>query len=157
MKSWKIALTAAMLLPVFLVGSLFAQQPPPVAADTAKAVHGNTEFALDLYRRLAQKDEKENLFFSPYSISTALAMTYGGARGDTAKEMADTLHFGLEPNRLHPAFADLAKETISGGHKPDDKTPRKFKLTVANRLWGQKGLSFCPNSSPSPSATTGRA
>ena len=50
------------------------------------------------------------MFFSPYSISNALAMTYAGARGETAEEMARTLHFGLEPGRLHPAFATLMRE-----------------------------------------------
>ncbi|MCI5159417.1 MAG: serpin family protein, partial [Candidatus Electrothrix sp. AUS1_2] len=53
----------------------------------------------------ALKQEESNLFFSPYSITSALAMTYGGARSDTAEEMADTLHFSLDPDKIHPAFA----------------------------------------------------
>ena len=52
---------------------------------------GNNAFALDLYQRL--QDQSGNIFFSPYSISSALAMTYAGADGDTAAEMAETLHF----------------------------------------------------------------
>src|SRR6266508_310469 len=71
--------------------------------DQKNLVQGNTAFALDLYGRLAST--KGNLFFSPYSISSALGMTYAGARGQTAEQMAQTLHFGLDPNRLHPAFA----------------------------------------------------
>ena len=54
-------------------------------------VNSNIEFAFDLYRQL--KAEEGNLFFSPYSISTALAMTYAGARGQTAEQMGQTLHF----------------------------------------------------------------
>src|SRR5438045_3990371 len=75
------------------------------ASPTQPLVHGNTEFALDLYARLAQ--EKGNLFFSPYSISSALAMTYDGARGNTAAEMQKVLHFPFGRQALNPAFADL--------------------------------------------------
>ncbi len=59
----------------------------------------------DLYAKL--KKQEGNLFFSPYSISTALAMTYAGARGNTEKQMADVLHFELDRERLHPAFKGL--------------------------------------------------
>jgi serine protease inhibitor len=81
------------------------------AADKPEAnpvVNGNNAFALDLYAHLAA--EKGNLFFSPYSVSTALAMTYAGARAQTATEMAQTLHFTLKQQELHPAFARLLKE-----------------------------------------------
>ena len=74
-----------LMLAWFAVPS--AQAQPDVNA----LVQGNNEFAFALYERLAEKDG--NLFFSPYSISNALAMTYAGARGDTAKEMSQTLHF----------------------------------------------------------------
>ena len=53
-------------------------------ADIEQVVRGNNAFAFDLYRQLAAGDDGKNLFFSPYSISTALAMTYAGARADTA-------------------------------------------------------------------------
>ena len=61
---------------------------------------GNSAFAFDLYRTLSSEDG--NLFFSPYSISQALAMTYAGARGETERQMADTLHFALPQDALHP-------------------------------------------------------
>jgi serpin B len=64
-------------------------------------VAGNTAFAVDLYGSL--KTNAGNLFFSPSSISTALAMTYAGARGKTAEEMAKTLHFTLPQSSLPPA------------------------------------------------------
>ena len=67
-------------------------------------VEGNTKFACDLYGQLAESDKGKNLFFSPLSISTALGMTYAGARAQTAAEMVKVLHFGLDPARLHPAF-----------------------------------------------------
>ena len=66
-------------------------------------VQGDNTFALDLYSRLHTREG--NLFFSPYSISTALSMTYAGARGQTAEQMAKVLHFPLDSQRLPPAFA----------------------------------------------------
>ena len=74
-------------------------------AELADLVNGNSAFAFDLYRALCVEDG--NLFYSPYSISLALAMTYAGARGETERQMADTLHFLLPQDRLHPAFNDL--------------------------------------------------
>ena len=96
--------------------------------DLAALVEGNNQFALDLYRQLAQKPG--NKFFSPYSLSTALGMTYAGARGNTAKEMAQTLHFTLDNEHLHPMFGELIRK-VQG----TDKT-WKYELAVANSLWG---------------------
>jgi len=73
--------------------------------DMKSLVKGNTGFALDLYSAL--KKEEGNLFFSPYSISAALAMTYGGARGNTEKQMEKALHLTLGWKKTHPAFAEL--------------------------------------------------
>jgi serpin B len=110
--------------------------------DVAAAVRGNTEAALDLYARLRDRDG--NLFFAPYSLSAALAMTRAGARGATAEQMTRALHFTLPPGRLHPAFAELVKEF-------NDAIPflarltgpkRGYRLSTANALWGQKGYRF---------------
>lgn len=96
-------------------------------------VSGNNAFALDLYSQL--RDREGNLFFSPYSISTALAMTYAGARGQTATEMAKVLHFTLEQERLHAALAALSA-------KLNPTEQQVYQISVANRLWAQKGYSF---------------
>jgi serpin B len=130
--------------------SLPVAAPEPVApavlpavktdpADVAKQVEGNTAFALDLYAKLATDKEfaGKNLFFSPYSISSALAMTYAGARANTAAEMKKTLHFALEDEKLHAAFASL-----TGGLNAGDPKTRGYQLAVANALWGQKGYKF---------------
>jgi len=105
-----------------------------VRSDVAAIVKGNDAFAFDLYAKLREKGG--NLFFSPESISTALAMTYAGARGETAEQMAKTLHFTLKPDQLHPAFRTLIEELNGAGKK------RGYLLSVANALWGQKGYSF---------------
>ena len=93
-------------------------------------VQGNTKFALDIYQKLLATEG--NLFFSPYSISSALALTYAGARGDTQTQMAQALHFLLDQKQLHPAFALLAatlEEASRRGH---------VQLKVANTLWPGK-------------------
>src|SRR5262249_33718650 len=83
----------AQLIPiVLLVQCLCGSMPAAQAAQTRSVVDGNTAFALDFYSQL--KTKPGNLFFSPYSISTALAMTYAGSRGDTEKQMSRVLHFG---------------------------------------------------------------
>jgi serpin B len=100
-------------------------------------VNGNTAFALDLYAHV--RDRPGNQFFSPYNLSTALAMTYAGARGQTAQEMAHTLHFPTDQKALHAALAAVNGELLAG---------RKLKgcqLYTANALWGQKGVSFLPD------------
>jgi serpin B len=114
-----------------LLGSVGTAADKP---ESNPVVNGNNAFACDLYAHLA--GEKGNLFFSPYSISTALAMTYAGARGETATEMAQTLHFALNHHELHPAFARLLKEMDGQGKD------RPFEMHVANALWGQKGYAF---------------
>jgi serpin B len=101
--------------------------------DIKEAVAGNSDFAFDLYGKLKNNEPNGNLFFSPYSISTALAMTYAGARGNTEKQMAATLHFTLPNKSLHSAFGTLQKQLIQ------DKKSRGYQLFLANALWGQKG------------------
>jgi serpin B len=103
---------------------------------TKEAVAGNTDFAFDLYGKLKDSNPKENLFFSPYSISTALAMTYAGARGNTEKQMATTLHFTLPSQNLYPAFGALQKKLIQ------ENKSRGYRLLLANALWLQKGEPF---------------
>ncbi len=125
---------ASLLVAVAVEVARSEVAPPTLAGDVKVVADSNNRFALDLYGKLKKGDE--NLFYSPYSISTALAMTYAGARGATAEEMAKTLHFDLPPNRLHPAYAEMIRDLNEAGKKGD------FQLSVANRLWGQKGESF---------------
>jgi serpin B len=98
-------------------------------------VQANNQFAIDMYARL--RKQPGNLFLSPYSLSTALAMTYAGARTETAEQMAKVLHFDVTPDHLHAAFHALIQE-VSGGNG------RSYRLSVANALWGQEGDPFLP-------------
>jgi len=109
-------------------------------ADLISLVAGNSDFAFDLYQALKNTDS--NLFYSPHSISLALAMTYTGACGETAQQMADTLHFTLEDNRLHPAFNWLDIELGSRGEGAKGKNGEGFRLNIVNAIWGQQGYKF---------------
>lgn len=111
------------------------------AGNENQITKGNNEFAINLYSQIKNlpeiKQAEGNLFFSPYSISTALAMTYTGARGNTAKEMADVLKFpSLKLEEIASAFGDLQKQLQA------DKENRGYQLNVANALWGQQGFGF---------------
>ncbi len=107
------------------------------AADPAPVVAANTGFACAFYRQAMAKEG--NLFFSPYSISTALAMTYGGARGETAAQMEQALGFGaLGQEKLHPAFAALQADLLAIQQKG------KVQLNVANSIWPHRTYAFRP-------------
>ncbi len=106
------------------------------SAPTQSLIEGNTAFALDLYGRL--KSNPGNLFFSPYSISTALAMTYNGARGETEKQMSQVLHFGAAQEKVHSAFGELQRQLRQA------EKQQGIELTVANALWAQTGHPFLP-------------
>ncbi|MBU0702971.1 MAG: serpin family protein, partial [Chloroflexi bacterium] len=112
-------------------------------ADSQELIAGNNAFAFDLYHTL--QEAEENLFFSPYSISTALAMTYAGARGDTERQMADVFHFTLPQERLHQAFNALDLAVVHGDGDAQTSAEEDFTLNVANSLWGQQGYSFLPD------------
>lgn len=107
----------------------------PAIGEALPIIDGNNHFAFDLYAKLREK-HTDNLFFSPYSISTALAMTYGGARGETEKEMAQVLHFSVPQDRLSSAFAALMANLWN--------EEKGNQLWIANRLWGQQGHDFLP-------------
>ena len=110
------------------------------AIDLTALVDGNNAFAFELYNAL--KGEQGNLFYSPYSISQALAMTYAGARDTTEKEMAGTLHFTLPQHSLHPAFNSLDQQLQARGQGAKGKDGKGFRLNIVNAIWGQAGYNF---------------
>jgi serpin B len=114
---------------------------PVVAGDNTTAVaSGNNEFGWDLLHQL--QTESGNLFYSPFSISSALAMTWAGARGDTEAQMAQTMHYNLDQASFHPAFNGLMLALDSRAKAEGIEADKAFKLHVANALWGQRGFSF---------------
>ena len=117
----------------------------PNVSDTqlSSLVKGNSAFAFTLYQQL-KKDNTGNLFYSPYSISTALGMTYAGAVGDTEKQMGSALHFTLPQGQLHPAFNQLALDLASRGQNAQGTNGKSFALNIANALWGQQDFTIQP-------------
>jgi serpin B len=111
-------------------------------------VEANKKFALELYAKLQSREG--NLFFSPYSISTALAMTYAGSRGETELQMAKVLHFPIAVNpgtdSSSPPVPDRQQFAAAFGKIIQDLNNRGqegiYELSVANALWGQKGYGF---------------
>jgi len=111
---------------------------PSVPAESLSALAtGNNAFAFALYRAI--RAGQGNLFYSPYSLSLALAMTYAGARGNTEQQMAHALHFMLPQSQLHGAFNALDLKLNTTGQANAD-----FKLSLADSLWGQAGFAFRP-------------
>lgn len=135
--SWFGRIAALLMVVAITSTGALAQS----STEETTLVNGNTAFAFDLYRQLA--GEEGSLFFSPYSISQALAMTYAGARGETAKQMAAALHFDLEAAALHPAFGGLA-QSLTGRPPLAGFEDQPFRLNVANSLWGDQQTTFLP-------------
>ena len=96
----------------------------------ANVVEANNQFAFELYSELGDG----NIFFSPYSISNAFAITYEGARGQTANEIQNVLHFPTDENMRRPAFARLYNMINTGSND--------YQLSTANALWAQKDYPF---------------
>jgi serpin B len=127
----------SLVLPVALVIIAMLQATPAPSyekIDVTKVAEDNSAFAFDLYSML--RGAEGNLFLSPYSISTALAMTYAGARGQTQQEMETVLHFSLGQERLHRPCSELQRQINS------IKNEGHLDLSVANSLWCQEGYPF---------------
>jgi serpin B len=105
-----------------------------LSAAATTLAQDNATFAFDLYRRLATADG--NIFFSPWSISTAFGMAYGGAREKTAEQMAEAMRFSLAPNLLHPAFKQL-DATLE-----EAQAEGNVRVNIANSLWPQQDYPF---------------
>ena len=112
------------------------------------APHMNNDFALDLYTHVAKDRPGQNLFFSPYSIVSALTMTAEGARGETALQMGTVLRFPEKARRsddvsvpwdtasIHAEMATL-KRLLLGEDRP-------YEINVANSLWLEQTYPFRP-------------
>src|SRR5437870_5577201 len=111
---------------------LFAGKP--MTTTPPEIVSGNTAFAFDLYGKLRKTDG--NVFCSPLSISTALAMTSAGAQHATLDEMVKTLRLPANQAAVHSSYGKLIRNLLepaqSGG----------YELRIANALWAQSGYHF---------------
>jgi len=110
--------------------------PAPAVRETQSFADGNNDFALAMYRQL--RTSPGNLFFSPFSIRTALGMVLAGARGETAVQMRKALRIASPDEALHAAFGEAVQElnAVSG---------EDSEMAVANSLWGQEGVPLLPD------------
>ncbi|MCL2147452.1 MAG: hypothetical protein FWH52_06560, partial [Synergistaceae bacterium] len=127
-------LVSCLLFTFLLIVVLFTADVSSPAEDSGaiisdpnmQAATAINAFAIDLYKKLAAEDG--NIFFSPYGISSAMAMVYAGARGDSAAEMAKVLHFTEYKAGIHSAMKSL-HDRISA------ITGEIGVFNVANRIW----------------------
>ena len=98
-----------------------------------KAADASNQFGFNLYKFTSKEKDKENIFFSPFSIEVALAMTTAGAKKETLKQMLTVLH--LDSN-YHSEFKALLSQL---------KENKNFELFIANRIWGQSGNPYYPD------------
>lgn len=115
--------------------------PDVDAADYASFVSGTNAFGLDLFHAMAGD---ENTFLSPTSTVIALAMTYGGARGNTAVQMAEAMHSTLEPAVFHAAVNQLTIDLESRNIAPHDtdEGEKSVRLSPVNGVFAQQGHDF---------------
>lgn len=156
---WRTTVGAVLLcVTLGLVGCALLWPEPPATGDVARSslprdmnpdvanedaaalIAGNGAFALDLLGEIASTEG--DLFYSPYSISSALAMVYAGARGKTERQMADVLRFPLDQGDLHPAFNRIDLALNGRGEIGPPYEGAGFDLSVINAAWGQRGYSF---------------
>ena len=133
----RIGILGALVLLLVVSGPSLGESADCPDPDVIRArVADNNEFAFSLYQKIAGAEPNlgKNVFFSPYSISTALGMTYAGARDETAQQMAAALRFDTEQESLHQSFRDLAARL--------DGTGKPYQLKIANALWGQQNYPF---------------
>ncbi|MGF1565576.1 MAG: serpin family protein [Flavobacteriales bacterium] len=131
-RSLSVVLSTAALAPMMLMSQPLNTGKPTVASVAA----GNNRFAEALYHQL--RTEKEgNLFFSPFSISTAFAMAYAGAEGSTSEEIQRVMHFSDNTGAFHAAYGDYLKQLLRSA----DGT---IELNIANRLWGANDFEASP-------------
>jgi serpin B len=112
--------------------SFVPKAPLPSTEDQKAMAKGNNAFAADLYGKI--RSQKGNLAFSPLSVTTALTMTWAGARGDTAAQMKKVLHLEGTPEHA----LDAAGALVASYGAADNKVT----IRVANRLFGDKAYTF---------------
>ena len=119
--------TFLILTVVFVINTAYSQ-------DYKKQVENNNQFTFELFSDL--NTANGNLFLSPFSVSSALAMTYEGARNKTRKEMSDVLHFPEDAKTINKSFKNLISDTQKSAN------PKFYFLTIANSIWAQKDYNF---------------
>lgn len=130
---WRVVAGITIALAIVICGRVSLGESKPDSANIQSIVDANNQFALDYYSKLKDIDGG-NIFFSPFSISNALAMTYEGAKGKTADEMRSVFHFPVDDRLRRTAYEAIFDEI--------NKKDKKYQLKTANALWARKDFSF---------------
>jgi serpin B len=146
LKNTRILSLTIFILLILVAVSAAQQNVQPLsqgeeATSISQLVGGNNQFAVEFYLKASENAGNDNIFFSPFSISAALGMTYAGAEGETADEMAHVLHFVLPMETTCRAFGSLM-ERLSSGDVQDAQSGEPFTLAITNGLWVQDGFSL---------------
>ena len=127
---------------------LFSWENQTVYQELGELVSGQNGFVADFYRHLAG-EEDGNLFYSPYSLYTALAVVYAGADGNTAAQFSEVMNIGAPPDRFHRNMNSLDLTLLNDSVKPnagsDEGQGSRPTLAVANGLWIHEGLEVGPS------------
>ncbi|MCX8083614.1 MAG: serpin family protein [Calditerrivibrio sp.] len=122
---------------VIIVSILLLTSINMLWAEISNVVEANNRFSFDIYSLLSKEKSTENIFLSPLSISTAIAMTYEGARGGTAKEIQKVFYFPIDNQKLREGYLSLINEI--------NKKDKKYQLHTANALWVEKKYNLLDN------------
>ncbi len=131
-------LSAATTLVLFGLASALYALSPLKEFSTEYVASCNAKFAIDLYAKLGA-ESSGNVFISPYSISTALAMTWAGTRGETFEKMANTLHYPQNSDAVHAGVGALMRDLANAG------SGAACRIRIANRLYGGTNEAFLPD------------
>uniref|UniRef100_A0AAY5ETJ8 Serpin B6 n=1 Tax=Electrophorus electricus TaxID=8005 RepID=A0AAY5ETJ8_ELEEL len=100
----------------------------------------NTHITLDLFKKIRESNTTDNVFFSPLSISSALAMVLLGAGGNTAAQMSEVRPGALTNDKDLSGFDKLLSEL--------NKARAPYTLSLANHLYGEKSYMFLQQKHP---------
>ncbi|MDA3885362.1 MAG: serpin family protein [Candidatus Delongbacteria bacterium] len=130
-----------LVISMYLAGNAmsFTDQEPQIKNVNYKASDSNNEFMMNMYNELTLDKKNDNIFFSPFSISSALAMTFAGSDGNTETQMANALEFSSNTDIFHKNFSIVTNRINEIGKKG------KVQLSIANSLWLQDGYTFLDN------------
>ena len=109
-----------------------------IASFDDSVVTANTKFGFQVFDEIRKTEPDQNIFISPFSLSTALAMTLNGAAGDTEQAITDTLQLqGVDPESINTGYAELRQSLLT--------SDPKVTLTIANALWTRQSIPFKPD------------
>lgn len=139
-RNWKVLTGVIIIGLILIIGVVVILRegigfpvPKPKPSDINNTIEANNQFALDYYFKL-KSQEKDNIFFSPFSISSSFVMAYEGAKGQTANEIRSVFYFPEDSNLRHTEYTSIFNEI--------NKDNNGYELSNANALWGQKDFAF---------------